>query len=509
MNSKILLISPKLNHEISIRVPAILQENLGIGYLASFLEPRGITADIVDLNQQNLGPEQLISIASNPEYLIIGVSVHSPYDLEEAINFATKFKKVGVKAHITLGGHYATRKDIEALSSSNVIDSIVRGEGEITLQELYSRLNESASLKDIDGISFKSNREIIKNKNRFPITDLDILPFPKRYNLDNLLGAKQRPVHMLTSRGCPGGCSFCVAPLNKSWRTRSADNVLEEIKELYSNGLRTFVFDDDNYLGHSIKGKERALKIAEGLINSDLRINYQVSLRVDDLDDILLKKFADSGVSRMRVGIESFNQRQLDSYNKRTNSEQVIEIMQKIIDSGIEPHFSFITFDPYVSLNELEKTVHSMRRFANNIHFRYVTAPLDPIEESVIWKHLKQENLLIKNGDKYSFKFIDSDSGVVWDYIRSFKEYMIDVENEYHKLDQKIALFEYNKDTDELLKLKKVKKEVDLRMTMGWLDILQYSIESVKGTRSYWLTSIPDEIKQKHDELAGLIAQNN
>jgi radical SAM superfamily enzyme YgiQ (UPF0313 family) len=506
-DTKVLLISPKLCYEVAKKVAAPAQENLGIGYLASFLESKNVGVDIVDLNSTGIKLEQLINNACNPDYSVIGISVHSPYDLKDTLDLSKKFKTAGAKAHITLGGHYATKNDLHILSNSDCVDSVVRDEGELTLYDLYFKLNESSSLHDISGLSFKANGEIVQNKKREAIKDLDALPFPKRYNLENLLRFKPKSAHILTSRGCPGGCTFCVASLNKGWRTRSAGNVIDEIRKLYSAGIRTFIFEDDNYLGRNAEGKERASKIADELINLNLGIKYQFSSRADGLDDELIKKFVDSGVFRMRVGIESFNQRQLNWYNKRVTSEQVVDVMQKIIRSGIEPHFSFITFEPYVSLSELEKTIQFMREFANYVHYRYVIAPLDPIEGSVAWKRLKEDNLLIREDNKYFFKFVNSNVDAVWSSIKSFRGYMADVENKYLEFAQRILLFNDNEDNAKLLKLKKLKKEIDFKMTVNWLDILQYSIDAVKEN-NYEPANIPNKIKQQHSELLGWFAQN-
>jgi len=497
----VLLISPKLDKKTSKNVAEELQENLGIGYLASFLKSRGIGVDIFDMNNG----ENSLDAALCRDYRIVGFSVHSPYDLQESTSIANMFKNKDPALHITLGGHYASRKDLEILSSVDSADSIVRGEGEVTLHELYSNVSSPNLLKNINGLSFKKNGEIIRNIDRKVIENLDDIPFPTRYNLSNLLKFKQKTAHILTSRGCPGGCSFCVAPLNKGWRMRSPSNVLKEIKELYSFGVQTFVFEDDNYIGKNELGRKRAIEIADSLSGLSPKIRYQISTRADDLDDELLNKFVDSGVYRMRIGMESFNQRQLDLYNKRITPEKVNDIMQKVINSGIDPHFSFITFDPYVSLDELDNTVSSMQRFADNIHFRYVTAPLIPVEGSAIWKRLERDNLLNQDGT-HPFKFSNPDSALVWESVQNFKKYMGSLDRESQTFSKQVFLLDENTADEELLKLQKLRKKTDFMMTDTWLNILQYSIEFARSGNCYHSDMpIPQYIKQKHDELLQIL----
>jgi len=497
MKSKVLLVSPKLNPEVAKRVAIQLQENIGLGYLASFLEKKGIVVDIMDLNLSNLTPKEIAS----RDYSLAGISVHSSDDAREAVLIANQLKREQDNLHVTLGGHYASRQDLEILSSSRSIDSVVRGEGEATLYALYKTLEKNGSLRNVEGLSFQSADSIEKNRDRKPIEDLDTIPFPKRYNLANLLQFSQKSAHILTSRGCPGGCSFCVASLNKGWRVRSPENILAEIKLLHSLGFRNFVFEDDNYLGFGLKGKERAIQVARALKKEDLGIKYQISTRADSLDEGILREFSESGVSKIRVGIESFNQRQLDFYNKRVTPSFVETTMQQIIASGIEPHFSFIVFDPYVSVGELQNSVNQMRRFSGNIHFRYVTSSLNPIEGSVAFEQLLRAGLLEKKGESYSYKFLDPLSEIVWKHTGDFREYMAEAEQGSRAISNRTSVIPEEMDKESALKLRRSGRDIENELTSLWLDVLQYSIDSATLEREYKPRGLPSDIEQKRDSL--------
>ena len=54
---------------------------------------------------------------------------------------------------------------------------------------------------------------------------------------------------MITSRGCPGKCTFCACSLGKRYRKRSAENIVAEIKHLVQRyQIREIDFLDDNFL---------------------------------------------------------------------------------------------------------------------------------------------------------------------------------------------------------------------------------------------------------------------
>lgn len=474
---KVFLVSPKLPSGTSKNVASESQENLGLGYLASFLEREGDSTKIFDLNHGGNNSEDVLLEEFNKNLpLLVGFSIHSLNDLNESKKIALRLRQYNSEIPLVVGGHYVSKHVEQCLEENTPFNFFICGEGEFKLRELYNHLSSYRS-KDYSNPEIKQVFQL--NDEKFLI-DLDAIPFPKRYALKEILKFKEGSASMLTSRGCPGGCSFCTAPLNKKWRMRSSPNVIEEIKELSSAGIKRITFQDDNYLGN-LEGQKRAKEIALSLINEGTPIRYEFSARIDGIDKELLNLFYKSGLSKIRVGVESFNQRQLDLYNKRTTPSKIISNMEEIIRSGITPHFSFIAFDPYVSLEEVQNNLNYMKRFSNFIHFRYVTSLLSPEEGSRIWDKLAQDDLLLKDGEKYTFRFLDENVQNLWTQLELIrKERLSGLEDKVRDLSKEVHLFSSEVDNfyfeGYLSKVSHINKEI----TSIWLDVLQNSLDSIK-----------------------------
>jgi radical SAM superfamily enzyme YgiQ (UPF0313 family) len=497
---RILLISPRIDSRFTKSYRPELSENLGLAYLAGYLESRGVTATILDLNSRNLNTEDLINLVKEGNYPLVGISGNSPYYLSDSINFSRLFREKGIVSHITIGGHSATFRAEQVLNEYATLDSVVRGEGEITLYELFEAINNNRDLRGVLGITYRDKGKIQRNENRPVITDLDNLPFPNHYNLEAAIKSGES-AHILTSRGCPGGCSFCIVPLSTRWRPRSPRNVLEEITLLYNKGARNFVIDDENYTGHCDRGRDRAIEIANLIIDQGLRIRYKASLRVDDINEALLERMIASGLTRVNVGVESFNQRQLDLYNKHITPEQSVKVIEMLIRMKLNATLGMIMFDPYVSLDELQNNHDNMRRFATHFNFKKTRTHLRPMKGSAIWSRLKNEGLLIEKKDYDDFyHFKNPEAARVFESMECSKETMKELERDYEKFIE--AYLKLGK-KDRVL-ASSIKSTVETKMTLMWLDILQHLINSAKQNRTN--SPVPQDIIEQQKKISKLLS---
>jgi radical SAM superfamily enzyme YgiQ (UPF0313 family) len=484
MTSKTLLVVPKLDKGVSKKFPPEIYDNLGIGYLASFLESRGETADIVDYNSPGFEESRFLSRAAKDNYEIAGISVGSRQELSGAATIARGLRDAGFTGHITLGGHYVSSRAQKILQGEGCIDSVVSGEGEETLYGLCRAAANGGHLEEIPGVIVKREGIIIRAPRRGPIEDLDSLPFPKRYNLDSIVNCRNngRGVYVLTSRGCNGGCSFCIAPLNKGWRARSADNVVQELQALYKRGAKVFNFCDENFLGHSAEGRRRAIQIAEGIKKAGIEINYHASFRVGDFDSSVIDALIKSGLNSINMGVESFSQRQLNTYKKGTPVKKILDSLEEIKKRKIGTRLTFIIFDPYVTLDELQENCKYMQEYSQYMHFRNVRSRLEPLEGSELWVRLQKEGLLEELGEgKFGFKFVDRSAGAVWKSMEMFKMGTADLEAAYRQLNRRLMLYGCDESRDKFELLDKIRTDAESQMTLIWLDFMEYSIARARS----------------------------
>lgn len=327
----------------------ILSQNLGIGYLCSYLQAQGHRVDVIDALAEGANNIKKVKSRYQEFYQVglsyrdilgkipkdsdfIGITVPFTNNAKIVKELTETIKAEMPKVPVILGGVYPSLSPQEA--SFDSVDYIVKGEGEKVLLDLVS----GKDAKMIKGVASHSNgKEYLKPAEI--IQDLDILPFPARDKLpmERYLSFRSprrlglRTVSIITSRGCPFDCDFCSIHLitGHDWRKRSAENVLDEINSLIKNyGVEHIEFEDDNLT----LDKARALQIFEGIekINNDekkLSWSTPNAVRIDSLDKELLQQIKKSNCLSLNFGIESGDPEILKKMNKKMDLDKVVEII--------------------------------------------------------------------------------------------------------------------------------------------------------------------------------------
>jgi radical SAM superfamily enzyme YgiQ (UPF0313 family) len=342
--------------------------NLGLAYLAAYLrQDDNIEVKIFDGDVERLDDDQIIHKVLSYEPDLVGATglirtIESALEIVKEIhNRSNPF--------ICVGGQHATYAAEEILLNHPSVNCVVRGEGEVTLLEIIKRLSHEQEIKDILGIYYIDKGNVVKNPDRPAIDDLDNLPFPARDSLDKCIemGIEHPVISILTSRGCPGGCSFCNSSTFFSlgggphWRSRSPQNVVDEIQYLVDkykmeNIYWVFHIYDDNFIGSGLKGKQRAREIAAEMIRRSLKVPFDIFCRVDSFvgDEGLIKILKQAGLVSAFIGLESGIPDTLKLYNKGTTPEQNIAAISLMEQFNIATSASgFIMFQPYATFNEL------------------------------------------------------------------------------------------------------------------------------------------------------------
>ncbi len=185
---------------------------VGLAYLAAVLDQNGYEVKAYDCpacgyTQQNLKTE-LASFAPD----LIGIASMTA-TIPMALESARIAKEACPNSKVIMGGPHATFADDLILNEEKDVDIVVRGEGEMTMLELARTNANSKSLPDMRGITFRNNGQITRTGNRPFIEDLDALPRPayKFFPMDKYRITGKVHLPIMSSRGCPFQCSFCVA----------------------------------------------------------------------------------------------------------------------------------------------------------------------------------------------------------------------------------------------------------------------------------------------------------
>jgi len=329
--------------------------SLALMSLGAVLRQEGVEVQVLDLLSTRYSFKKIEERMSRFQPDIVGTtSVTMNYPM--AVKTLRYCKQIAPEITTIMGGPHVTFTAEETLRSAPEVDIIVRGEGEETIKELAFALGDERRLTEIRGLTLRCNGDIVQTEDRPFIQDLDRLPFPARtlFPISRYL-AMRTPASVLSSRGCPTGCSFCVGyrMVGRRGRFRKAMRVVDEIEATRRLGFDEFCIDDDLFT----RNRQHVLAICDEIIRRGLAIKLYIFARVDTVDEILLHKMKEAGCAMICYGLESGNQKILDRADKRATLEKARRAVQITKDAGISPLGSFILGLPGETRETMEETI--------------------------------------------------------------------------------------------------------------------------------------------------------
>lgn len=345
---------------------------LGLLSLAAVLEQNDYEVRVYDSDLRNSNVEQLVEYVKDYDPDFVGIYCNTS-NYHRVLNYASNIKNIK-NYPICLGGPHPVIEPAEVLKNKD-IDYVVAGEGELTIIEFLDFLNNKKDLSLVKGIAYKKqDGSVAVNPKRELIQNLDVLPFPARH-LVEINKYRPSPHHykklpmatMIVSRGCPFGCTYCASRnvWGRSYRSRSVDKVMEELKFLIKTyGVKNINFWDDLW---GVK-REWAEEFCRRMIDEKIKISWSCERRVDTVDIDILKLMKKAGCYSIFYGIESFDQDCLNAVNKGIKVEQAQEVMMLTKKVGIEVRANFILGLP----NETPEKVKAMVKKICHINPDYI-----------------------------------------------------------------------------------------------------------------------------------------
>lgn len=370
----------------------------GLTLLAPLARNTGFSVSILDCNALKLGLDQIKKYLPESQPRFVGITATTIL-INNALEIAKIVKDKYPKTRVIIGGVHATVAPQEVINSPDV-DYIIMGEGEETLLELLSEKNPA----EIQGVGFKKNEVSVINPPRLMIKDLDVLPF-QAYDLLSMdkyypaVGSyKRKPSFgMITSRGCPGRCTFCNGDLfGATIRFRSAEKIIEEIKLLQKNyGIKDIVFYDDTFTSN----RKRIKDFCNLILQKQMDLTWSCFSRVDTVDFETLQLMKKAGCHQIMYGVESADPQILDNLNKRISLEKVKETVSFTHQAGIATRLSFMIGNPGETEETVKKTIQYAIALDPDFAMFNITTPYPG---TAMFRWAEKNNLLIhKNWDKY------------------------------------------------------------------------------------------------------------
>jgi radical SAM superfamily enzyme YgiQ (UPF0313 family) len=243
------------------------------------------------------------------------------------------------------------------------------------LNTQLSTLN--SQLSTVKGLVWRDGSEIVVNPPRPFIADLDDLPLPRhdllpleRYRAP-LVGGPY--AFVVSSRGCPGGCRFCIKHVSygSSVRYRSPEHVLAEVEQLVELGVRKIHMYTDLFTVN----REHVMGICEGILERELPVKWTCNSRVDFVDAELLQTMKRAGCWMISWGIESGDEGMLKRMRKGITPEKVERALRWSKEAGIMNWGYFIIGLPGETEESIRRTIDFSKRLPLDLVLFHIAAP--------------------------------------------------------------------------------------------------------------------------------------
>jgi anaerobic magnesium-protoporphyrin IX monomethyl ester cyclase len=366
--------------------------HLGFAFIAAVLEDCGHKIEILDAS---LGGEKEFQRFLNDGYDLIGLSATS-FTFNQVLEIARKIKAINRDIIIVIGGSHVSIAMRATLDSPHV-DYAVYGEGELTMLELTELLEKSREpkledLTAIKGLIFRDGDKTVVNPKRPRIDSLDKLPFPAFHLFDM---EKYGIYPLLTSRGCPFGCSFCAikAIWGTAWRFRGSENIVQEIdyaRKRFHWGKKPFSIIDDSFN----VDPDRVMHFCELVIKRGMNMQWFCwGFRADRVSLALALKMKEAGCIGVSVGIESASNEVLKKIGKKETLEEISRGCQNLARAGIPVDAQFMIGN----IGDTFETVKKSIEFAKKHRFSKVAFYLAlPYPRTVLWDYAKEKGKFLQ-----------------------------------------------------------------------------------------------------------------
>jgi radical SAM superfamily enzyme YgiQ (UPF0313 family) len=322
----------------------------GLAYLAGSLRDAGTSVRVVDAKLERLSVEETLERVFRQDVDLVGVTCMT-HEVDSAVRLAQGIRAGHNRPHIVVGGVHVTALPAETLEAYPEFDFAVFGEGEKTIVELAAALRHGGGFEDIPGLAWRAGVLTRVNEVRPWNTDLDALVSPAWD-----LFPEAREYHIVTARGCPYPCIFCMSPYGKKVRERSPENVIAEMKSVARRYRPRHYKVNDESFGFNA---DRAAELLELMIaNEEVRlIPKTASLRADCVTEDLMRRMKKAGFVYVDFGLESGDAEVL----KRTRKGITLDDSKRAVGlaraAGLRVGGNFIIGHPGETVETARKTI--------------------------------------------------------------------------------------------------------------------------------------------------------
>jgi anaerobic magnesium-protoporphyrin IX monomethyl ester cyclase len=396
-------------------------QDMGIRILSSYLKKKGHdvrvifllrkVGEVLDANQL----KNLVNLVKGSE--LLGISVMTNF-FDVAVQ-VTKSLKESLNIPVIWGGAHPSLRPLECLDYA---DMVCIGEGHETIVELAEKTEMGKTCYDIEGLWFKANGRVIKNRYRTPCQDLNSMPlqdyeYENQYVLSNEKFIKLNKdyykkykgdygfyYYAMASTGCPLDCAYCnnralrkIYQGSKIVKKRDLHNVIDEFLAAKKNllFLKGFWIIDENFINNFTVDEIRSF-------SKKYKENIRLPLRVTGVPPAIdngekLSLLADAGMEMIRTGIETASENTKKLY-KRNFSNKELKKMAFILNdlrktTGLsEIRYDIILDNPWETEKDLVETLMFLSGVP--VPYRLMLFSLTFYPDTELYKKAKKEGMI-------------------------------------------------------------------------------------------------------------------
>ncbi|CEQ24897.1 radical SAM domain-containing protein [[Clostridium] sordellii] len=334
-----------------------IHTNLAIRYLNQMVKDiEDIEVDIREYTINNELDFILKDIYKN-DYDVILFSTYI-WNVNDIVKLCDNIKKVKPNMKIALGGPEVSYDSEDSMKKYDFVDYILYGEGELVFRDFVKHLKGDIKIEYVDGIVYRNNKDIIKNKPMKLLENLDLIPSP--YEKLNKEEYENRIVYYETSRGCPFNCQYCLSSTLQGLRYFSIDRVKKDLKALIDARVSQIKFIDRTFNAN----KKFAMEIMKFLMENDndyTTYHFEVTAHLLSDDMLEFLKDCKEGLFQFEIGVQTTNEKVLDAVGRRDDFGKLSYVVKKIASyRNIHQHLDLIAGLPYEDYKSFENSFNDV-----------------------------------------------------------------------------------------------------------------------------------------------------
>jgi len=327
--------------------------NHGLAIISAAVKAIGYEVNLIDLRRLT-GWQHYRQVIADRAGEVVGITMMS-VDYDAAVTAAKIIKKIKPETKVFVGGPHASICP-EELEPLQCIDSIVRGEGEISFPQMLMDIADGKNPSKVVG------GRRLENLDESPWADRDLFNCPEEPFVPFL---KPPFVTLIAGRGCKYNCNYCQPAerlmFGHKVRRRSVANLIEELKYLRERfNFESWMLHDDCITEDRDWVIEFCRRYKEANFDQPFVVQSRADLICRNRD--MVQALFDAGLRLCIVGFESGSDRVLKFLRKGCTRASNLKAAKILTNMGIKIWANYMLGLPTETRDEVLETYSMLKQ---------------------------------------------------------------------------------------------------------------------------------------------------